>query len=335
MEKLFKSKPIFSFILITFLFTFIIWFIPVVISVPKDIKYALVLLGTCGPLIAGYVITVINSKARFRIHSKPIFLSIFILVSAILMLQFYFDSSSSKIRPTLSEVSYLGYILFAIVFFIISMNWSNATNIDLKENYLNEVLFKKEKVKWYIIGFALFTVISLFSYFSGTLLGLETSDYIFKAEPFWIIGFLATLFLTGGNEEFGWRGFLQKELQKKYNPLITSCIIAFFWSLWHLPLYYNGIYSTGGIIDILPRFLLTLPLTFIYTWLYNKSSYALLAVILLHATRNNINIIIGYSAVLGQVMIFLFSFYCIFKDKMWKKRKFDHIYAIEKTNASS
>ena len=329
MNKFFNSNRVTSYLLITFLFTFSIWFIPLFFKVTKDVKYALILLGICGPMIAGYVLTVINSGAKFRVHSKSIFCGIFILVASVLTLQLFLDSlgnEPNRIRPLLGEISILGYVLFTAVIFIISMNFSNASNKKLKENYLRSALFEKAKIKWYIFGFTLLAVISLVSYLVGSVLSLGTSDFLFKPRLSWIIGFLTVLFLTGGNEEFGWRGYMQKELQKVHSPLITAFIVSFFWSLWHLPLHYNGIYSTGGIIDLLPRFVLLLPFTIIYTWLYNRSSYALLALMIIHAMRNSGNSLVGYSAEIGQVMIFLFSFYCIYKDKMWKKRNFDHIY---------
>ncbi len=327
MRSLLKSRPILSFISVTFIFTFSLWFLPVFISMPLDIKFALIVLGSCGPLIAGLLITAINSDEKIRIHSKPIFISVFVITTAVLLLLFLLQSNRN--RPELEEVSPFGYVIYFLAIFIISLNFSNVTNNRLKENYLKSALYENGKLKWYLLGFTLIISMYLLSYFLGAAIGMQTTDYIFNLDQYWFIGYLAAFLFIGGNEEFGWRGFLQKELQKKYNPLITALIISFFWSLWHLPFHYNGFYDTGGIVNLLPRFIVTIPLAIIYTWLYNKSSYAILAVILLHTTFNEAISHVGNSAPLASIIGLVFAVFCIFYDKMWKKRSFEHIYEKE------
>ena len=55
------------------------------------------------------------------------------------------------------------------------------------------------------------------------------------------------LALTTGplGEEAGWRGFLQPRMVKRYSPLVASLIIGVIWSLWHYPLYFDSVFSTG------------------------------------------------------------------------------------------
>ncbi len=339
MKTLFSSKPILSFILLTFLITFTFWLLPVFIALPKDLSLGTIIIGGCGPLIAGYIISSVNSGEKFKIKSKPIFFIVFISAFIVLLLRLYFVNNglsdvNGKI-PALNEVSYFGYIIFAIAFFILGINLSNATNIKLKENYLKSFLFESPKLKWYIIGFLLLIVLNLSSYLIGSLLKIETSDFIIKPEPIWLISFFSTFLFFGGNEEFGWRGFLQKEMQKKYSPLISVLIISFLWSLWHLPLHYNGFYSTGGFVDLLPRFIWTIPITIIFTWLYNKSSYSILAVVLLHAVLNNVGKVIGSSEMVFTVFGIIFCIYCIIDDKMWKKKPYHLVYQKEVVEKAS
>lgn len=82
--------------------------------------------------------------------------------------------------------------------------------------------------------------------------------------------FLVTLFLLGGLEEPGWRGFALPRLEQKFSPMTATVILGAVWGLWHLPL---GVPNT-----IVPFFL-----AFFYTWLYNRTGSVLLA-ILLHAS---------------------------------------------------
>ncbi|MEY8020181.1 CPBP family intramembrane glutamic endopeptidase [Muriicola sp. SD30] len=334
MKELFKFKPIISFILLTFIITFSFWFLPVMIAIPKDLEFAFILIGSCGPLIAAYVITVINSDEKFTIKSKPIFLAVFIAATILLFLRIYFAGKglsdlngevNGKI-PTLNEISVLGYLMLTIPLLILSINASNATNKKLNENYLTSFIYNNSKLKWYLIGIFTFITLSLLSYFIGSFVGINVTDFIINPKLIWFIGFFSAILLYGGSEEFGWRGFLQKELQKKHNPLITSTIIIVLWRFWHLPLHYNGYHSNGGFVDVLPGFIWTIPLTFIATWLYNKSSYSILAVILLHAMFNNVDKAFGSSKMIFVVSIWLFAVFCIINDKMWKKKPYHLIY---------
>ena len=330
MKNLFKSRPILSFILITFSITFVFWFLPVIISLPKDIAFALMLIGGCGPLIAGYVITVFNSGVRFRIGSKSIFT--LIILGALIVLFFRLLLTNNGLNdgnggiPTWEELGNISYVLLAIALFILAFNISNAARNDLKENYIKSFLFNKSAIKWYLLAVFLLPVLSLLSYFIGKMSGLEVTEHVVNLDAAWFVSLFSTFFFFGGNEEFGWRGFLQKELQKNTNPLLAALFISFFWSLWHLPLHYNGFYSTGGIVDLLPRFIWTIPLTIVFSWLYNKSRYSILAVVIFHAMLNNNGKAFGASDMVFVVLAILLAIFCVVHDKMWKKKPYHSVY---------
>jgi uncharacterized protein len=326
MKTAIKSSPIISFIVLTFLITFGFWFLPVIFKIPTEFAFATFLMGGCGPLLSGYFVTVINSDAKIRIHSKAIFLIVFILSSAVISLRMYLINHGLKDNngniPVFQDVSIAGFIAIAAAMFIIALNASNATNSALRENYLKSFLPEKGKLKWYLIGFFILIFLTLTSYSLGKLFGVPTSDFMINFKPVMLIGFFSTFFFFGANEEFGWRGFLQKELQKNYNPLLTTLAISFLWSLWHLPLHYNGFYSTGGFIDLLPRFLYTIPLTIIFTWLYNRSSYSVLAVVILHATTNSVGLVFGVSMYFLLALLIIICTILVIDDKMWKKKQY-------------
>jgi len=333
MKTLLTSRPVLSFIILTFIITFFFWFLPVIFTIPKDIGFAAFLIGGCGPLLAGYILTVLKSGARVKIGSITIFIVIAVVASVVLFLRMYLIqyglSDMNGFFPVPEEVTPLGYLMLAVPVFIVSFNISNAVNTSLKENYLRSFLFEKRKIKWYLTGVLVIPGMSLVSYIAGKAMGLETTDYLIKIQPVWFVALLSTFFFTGGNEEFGWRGFLQKEMQKKYNPLITALVISILWSFWHLPLHYNGVYTTGGFVDLLPRFLWMIPLTIVFTWLYNKSSYSVLAVAMLHAVLNNSFDTFGLSPVIAIILFLLLSGYCIYDDKMWKRKDYHLVYERE------
>ena len=290
---------------------------------PKDVVLALMLLGGCGPLLAGYFLMVIRSKARFRVSSWPVFILMFLGSMTVLGIRLYLtnnglEDANGKI-PELGEVGPLGYALFALTGLVLAWNAGNWNNPDLKGNYITSFMFDRKMVGWYVLALALQPLISVISYLGGQVLGMPLEGEMIKLSPEWTVGLLSTFFFFGGNEEFGWRGFMQTELQKKYSPLITVLIVSFFWSLWHLPHYYNGFYSTGGFMDLLPRFIWLIPLTIVIHWVYNNSNYSMLAVVLLHAMNNNYGKAFGSS---GRVFLGIIGLLCLFmivRDKMWKR----------------
>ena len=91
-------------------------------------------------------------------------------------------------------------------------------------------------------------------------------------------------------EELGWRGYLLDRLQEKYSALVSSLILGILWSLWHLPTFFirDSYQASLGIGT--PAFWWffagIVPLTFVFTWIYNNTNRSTLAVILFHAMVN-------------------------------------------------
>lgn len=245
MKQFTTSKPIISYLLIAYLITFSFWFAPTVFNVDLDVRFGLFAIGGCGPLIAAYLVMLIQSERKIEIPSIKIFLLFFFLsLFSITALMYSIELGNIKeegFTPRLQNVSILGWLLVLLFCFITGLNASNAANTNLKENYLKTFLFENHKLKWYAVALLLFPILSMLGYFLGDFLGFKLTGFFIKYEPFWLLTFLGTFLYFGGNEEFGWRGFMQKELQKKYSPLISALLISVAWNFWHLPMHYNGI----------------------------------------------------------------------------------------------
>jgi membrane protease YdiL (CAAX protease family) len=83
--------------------------------------------------------------------------------------------------------------------------------------------------------------------------------------------FVFVLFLGGGFEEPGWRGFGLPALQQKYSPVRATLLLGLVWGIWHVPLY-----GPAG-------FIVPMILAFFYTLLWNRTHSVGLC-ILLHAS---------------------------------------------------
>ena len=93
---------------------------------------------------------------------------------------------------------------------------------------------------------------------------------------------------TGGMEEFGWRGFLQPQLQKKMHSIPATFIIVFVWAFWHLPLWFvPGAVGKGSLIEFFIFLGFSLTNSFSLAAIYKITNSALLCV-LFHAWSNAI-----------------------------------------------
>ena len=97
----------------------------------------------------------------------------------------------------------------------------------------------------------------------------------------WIV---VRFFLGGGlGEEAGWRGFALPRMLAHRGPVSASLIIGLVWTFWHLP---GHILSDNFVVNLVVQLLFTVPLSFVFTWVYLKARDSLLIVSLLHAVTN-------------------------------------------------
>jgi membrane protease YdiL (CAAX protease family) len=88
--------------------------------------------------------------------------------------------------------------------------------------------------------------------------------------------------LSGGQEEFGWRGFALPHLQSRYDALTASVLIGLVWSLWHAPLFAFDVYAMNPVLYAVS----VIGFAVILTWLYNSSRACVPAAILMHGSIN-------------------------------------------------
>lgn len=75
-----------------------------------------------------------------------------------------------------------------------------------------------------------------FSFEPFNLQTMETNPALpWYATP---IVLLSATFVGGGNEELGWRGILQPELERKFPFPVATLITGCVWMAWHIPLWF-------------------------------------------------------------------------------------------------
>lgn len=151
---------------------------------------------------------------------------------------------------------------------------------------LDRLLLWRVGTKWYVLALFLVPTTGLCAMALHLLLGGRASEI---ATPFaWYFllpAFLGHLLTASLGEEIGWRGYALPKLQARSSALVASLILGGLWAFWHLPAFwmpagkYSGLPFTWFLLG-------TLPLTILFTWLFNNTKGSLLIAVLLHGATN-------------------------------------------------
>lgn len=181
---------------------------------------------------------------------------------------------------------------------------------------INQLITKlmptKKQIPWLIIALFASPIIFICSNFiNHNLLGGANADFslvgIWEELPISNV-FLSWLFLflhIGVGEELGWRGYLQDFLEKRFNPLMTTLIIGFFWAFWHFPMFFFDeyfVFLTENPMALFNWISFVFSMAIIHGWFYKKAKYTLLTPIILHTS---IDWIIGSEAATPMIQTFM------------------------------
>ncbi|WP_254765839.1 type II CAAX endopeptidase family protein [Salinilacihabitans rarus] len=102
------------------------------------------------------------------------------------------------------------------------------------------------------------------------------------------IGLVLATFLGGGQEELGWRGFAQPELQARLGATPAAVVVGILWGLWHLPLFFDPttIHSQWSLPSQLAYFVGITGFSVLLAWVYNGSGGSILLAMLMHGAEN-------------------------------------------------
>jgi membrane protease YdiL (CAAX protease family) len=164
-----------------------------------------------------------------------------------------------------------------------------------RDYWLRIIDVRRIGVKWFLVIFlfvpilvALAVLLDILSGGSGSAWE-EAAVQIF-ATPWMIIPIALSIFMVGPLEEFGWRGYAQDRLQARWDLVTSSMNLGIVWSLWHLPLFFiqdTYQYNLGAGSQSFWLFMVgILPLTFVFSWIFNNTNRSTLAAMLFHFMVN-------------------------------------------------
>jgi membrane protease YdiL (CAAX protease family) len=160
---------------------------------------------------------------------------------------------------------------------------------DSLRGWLGRVLRWRVHPKWYAAAIGIPVIVALGSGAVLQLVGGPVDFASFAFDPMTLgIGILLGTTIGGGQEELGWRGFAQPELQEQYGGLRAAVLIGVLWGGWHLPLFFDptAIHSQWPLSSQLAYFVGIIAFSILLAWVYNGSGGSILLAMLMHGTEN-------------------------------------------------
>jgi membrane protease YdiL (CAAX protease family) len=141
----------------------------------------------------------------------------------------------------------------------------------------------RRPLRWYGVAIAVPVVGALgVAVVVFSLVGLPDSGSLGQLAPWFLFNLMLATLFTGGNEEFGWRGFALPHLQKRFSALTASVLVGGVWALWHVPMFVYGVYQLSPLLYAVS----VVSFAVILTWYYNASDGAVLGAVLFHGMIN-------------------------------------------------
>lgn len=105
-------------------------------------------------------------------------------------------------------------------------------------NYLKAFLDLKIGWKAYVFPILIFGGITFISWILPELFGEDRLPMFLPSLWVFIPCLIFMMFLGGGQEEFGWRGYALPILEQKYGIWLANIILGLIWGFWHIPLWF-------------------------------------------------------------------------------------------------
>jgi membrane protease YdiL (CAAX protease family) len=164
-----------------------------------------------------------------------------------------------------------------------------------REYWKRIISFRRIPGRWYLVIFLFVPILNCLAALIDYAIGGNGAAWGEAAvnaltNPLSIIPSIMFSSLIPLIEEMGWRGYVLDRLQERRSALASSLILGVVWALWHLPLFFvPGTYQAGlgvGTPAFWLFFIPIVPLTLIFSWIFNNTNRSTLAVILFHAMVN-------------------------------------------------
>jgi membrane protease YdiL (CAAX protease family) len=332
MEKLtrwIRRHQLIAFYAITFVITWGLGFsYDAVMRQDKVWLIPLASIATCGPALAGIIVSAVCNTEPKREPSRGPWIAFF---TALVLVTAVFVAHNTVINHAPLTPVLVGLVLVAVappVAYVISAAYSRVSAV---RRYLASLVNLRGALGWALLAVVLIPGLDLLSIAISGWLGrqpaIPTSN---PAAGLPLVAMIAITFLyqfflyNGTGEEAGWSGFARPRLQAQISPLLASLVMTFFWAIWHAFYWYGQepVFSPRYWIDTYVRLV---PAMVMISWFYNRSKGSIFVAGIVHAVANTafaflpdvdwpVHTVTMYVAAAAMVVL----------DRMWRKLPADH-----------
>lgn len=333
-RRIAANHPYLFFVTIAYSWSWPFWWLAYFLeNLAPGMKLALVLLGVFGPALAGITLLRLrNDKPVEHVAGRLPYFLLGVALASLAIAAFRFDFMGvlalvpSEDLTVTSETPWYVYIMLIGVVTLSGFVFSQVRSGDGSVRAFLGGLVPDRRAMLLAVPVVLFLpTLMVGASALSDLAGIpyDTPRYQAMSVQAWLPLMLVKLFtvamLTGGNEEYGWRGVLLPLLQQRHSAAVATILVALVWEPWHIPLTLDlsGSNENYALIMV-ARFVMIFPIAFMLTMLYNFSRGSIFLCILLHACFNTCIPLFGGSALfaLGLLMTVAIG---IVLFKMWRK----------------
>ena len=323
-----RRHQIAAFFIITFAITWGLGFSYSAFYNGQFLMAPLAFVATCGPALAGIIITAVSNTQPKQGTRKASWIAFFIawVVTALVCIVGLTILNHVELSPVSIGFS---FVMVVPVAFVISMAFSRIPAV---RNYLSSLIRLRGVRGWALLALVLFPATILLSILMSSLLDRQPIVFFQVQETgLALIGlvtvkfFYQFFFFNASGEEIGWRGFALPMLQRHTSPLIASLILACFWIPWHFFLWQSQGQTVTTWRFWLSNGSLIIFSSIILSWFYNRSKGSILVAGIIHAAENTtVGLLLIQDWYIYLVMKALLALTLILVDRMWKKLPPDH-----------
>ena len=329
MKSFTNKHPVITFLFINFAWTWLFWLGAIPLQGQDLLLTAVVMTGGFGPAIGGILTLGLKHgvKPDFR-WKKLTTMGIASLVIFALIALRYLTGNVPNYGNLAENLSLTTPIVVAALLASLVGGWVYSSAVSRNQNIrerMASILPWRLPVGWTILGLLFYPALILVAWGLASLIGAGVEypglwgQSLIDVLPLYALTFGLTFLAQGGNEEPGWRGLMQPELQNRFSPLVAALIVSVAWSLWHLPLYLNGFYPGELVGGMLGGFIFRILLSIFLAWFYNRSGGNLFLMAFLHTSFNTMVNFLPTSDLGLLVLWLLVVVFVVVKDKMWRK----------------
>jgi len=152
-------------------------------------------------------------------------------------------------------------------------------------DFLKQSLDFKMGWKTYLIPVVIFGGTTFIAWFLPELFGEKRLDILLPSIWIFIPCLFYMILFGGGQEEFGWRGYILPVLEKKYSIWRANILLGVIWACWHIPLWFI-VGTSQRYMNFFGFVILSIGYSFILSWIRNKAHNKMFSGIYSHGVAN-------------------------------------------------